>query len=306
MADLTTVRVRIQTGDVSGAGTNGAVYLGICGREFRADRTGNDFTKGSDREYRFGIAANVREPDRNDPRDPQLAFEDVDRFPVYIRFDQRLASAWNLRGAQLFLNDGVTQAYEFRTQPSGVWLGNHSGAFVHLLRHTPSTDAPAVAFVFKPGGVQGANVFTRWTDLVTALSSVSGLKILEFDDSREPEIVPALLPAPTPGFLPEFQEIVIPTGLWDMTEVAWTARAPRRGRVRTSVRIPDGCQFTNLRVISGQLRIVNDATIAPVADFFGDDKTPDIVHLGQRGDDANPRFVNRGVGPFFAVPAAAL
>ena len=51
------IRVEITTGRDGGAGTDGDVYLGICGREFRCDTSADDFERGSKREYIFGSLA---------------------------------------------------------------------------------------------------------------------------------------------------------------------------------------------------------------------------------------------------------
>jgi len=135
MANLTKIDVRIKTSDRNNAGTNGLVYLGICGREFRCDSKKNDFERGSNRTYTFGDDSNVQKADNNDPRKPQLSVEDADRFPVYIRFEQRTSSEWNLEQATVHLNDSSFQNWESFVHPEGLWLGRSSGAFLYLNRH---------------------------------------------------------------------------------------------------------------------------------------------------------------------------
>jgi hypothetical protein len=56
MAKVTGVFCQIITGDVDGAGTDGRVYLGIGGREFRLDSREDDYERGSWREYILGTA----------------------------------------------------------------------------------------------------------------------------------------------------------------------------------------------------------------------------------------------------------
>jgi len=136
MANLTRIDVTIQTGDRAGAGTDGTVYLGIAGREFHCDSTANDFERGSSRTYTFGDGSNVRNGNRNDPRTPQLTVEAVDRFPVYIRFEQGVASEWNLDRATVHLNGSSFQQYEtFVHLDGGLWLGRDAGAFLYLEKH---------------------------------------------------------------------------------------------------------------------------------------------------------------------------
>jgi hypothetical protein len=77
MASVSGILCQIVTGNVDAAGTDGRVYLGLGGREFRLDSTADDFEKGSWREYILGAVpadldlppprAPVRNADRNDP-----------------------------------------------------------------------------------------------------------------------------------------------------------------------------------------------------------------------------------------------
>ena len=43
MPQINSIQLHLQTGDLSGAGTDGDVYLGVCGREFSIDTTSDDF-----------------------------------------------------------------------------------------------------------------------------------------------------------------------------------------------------------------------------------------------------------------------
>lgn len=45
-----------------------------------------------------------------------------------------------------------------------------------------------------------------------------------------------------------------------MKDVMWAGFGPRRGRSPTNVEILSGAEFTDLRMIGGQIRIVNQAT----------------------------------------------
>ncbi len=137
-------------------------------------------------------------------------------------------------------------------------------------------------FVFRPGGPSEGNVFTDWQLLIKAMSCVEGRKILEFDDS--------LLPAPA------FCEI--PAGVWPMKDVMWAGFGPRQTVPRTTVHILSGAVFTDLRMIGGQLTIVNLAKSpdpAPISDFG----TRDHVHIGMRDDCGNPQLVNQFDVPMF-------
>lgn len=60
-----------------------------------------------------------------------------------------------------------------------------------LLRNAP---AFGPTFVFRPGGVQSANVFTSWATLMAAVSAVQGPTTVQIDDSI---VSPAVVPAGT-------------------------------------------------------------------------------------------------------------
>jgi hypothetical protein len=132
-------------------------------------------------------------------------------------------------------------------------------------------------FVFRPGGNPGGNVFTDWQSLMNAMSRVEGRKMLEFDDSLAPCKIPA------------------GNGPWPMKDVMWAGFGPRPGAFRTRVDILDGATFTDLRMIGGQITIVNQATsISPVSDFSAAPLPPDQVQIGLRNDCGNPQIVNQG------------
>jgi len=135
-------------------------------------------------------------------------------------------------------------------------------------------------FVFRPGGIPGGNVFNDWLLLMSAMSGVEGRKILEFDDS-----------VTTP--------CNIPSGKWPMKDVMWAGFGPRPGVPRTTVAILSGAEFTDLRMIGGQITIVNQATDfapSPVSDFSAN---RDHVHIGLRDDCGNAQLVNPGKVPMF-------
>ena len=120
MPQIETIALNLQTGDISGAGTDGDVYLGVCGREFSIDTTRDDFERGSSREYVLGDSSNVNNAAVNDPRKQRLFVENVDNFPVYVRFQpQTRSDNWQLQRATLWFNGRLFPAMghlELRTQ----------------------------------------------------------------------------------------------------------------------------------------------------------------------------------------------
>lgn len=134
MADITRIDVRLVTSNRSGAGTDGDVYIGVAGREFNLDTTANDFERGSDRTYVLGVGANIKNASRNDPRNPQLDTDDVDRFPVYLRFEPRGSGPnWNLERLDITVNPGPNQIRRRALVGSpDLWLGQDYGKFIYL------------------------------------------------------------------------------------------------------------------------------------------------------------------------------
>jgi len=131
MTVIDKIRIQITTGDEKDAGTDGNVYLGICGREFYTDSSANDFERGTTRDYIFGVGCNIRNPATNDPRKPAIYLEDLDLFPVYIRFDG--GDSWLLWRALLFINDPSYQNYETRvSDEGGIWMGKRSTQIFYL------------------------------------------------------------------------------------------------------------------------------------------------------------------------------
>jgi hypothetical protein len=137
-------------------------------------------------------------------------------------------------------------------------------------------------FVFRPGGPSVWNVFNDWKLLVSALSCVQGRKIIEFDDS--------------------LASCEIPAGIWPMKDVVWAGFGPRPGKPRPTVNILPGAEFTNFRMIGGQITIVNQVTApahSPISDFVSGPGLVEHVQIGMRDDCGNTQLVNQGNVPMF-------
>ena len=123
-------------------------------------------------------------------------------------------------------------------------------------------------FVFRPGGTTSANVYATWGPLVAAANGVQGQKVIEFDDSLSP--------------------CVIPVGTWNMTDCIWESSTAGNA----TVTIPQGVTFTRLRYISDGVNVVFTGTTAPVADMTGLDSF--ILNTGAT-------ITTSGAGPFFSL-----
>ena len=141
-------------------------------------------------------------------------------------------------------------------------------------------------FVFRPQGIAHDNVFSDWQALVTAMSSVEGRKMLEFDDS----LVPAAV-----------RRCEIPAGTWPMTDVTWAGFGPRPGVPRPRVDILSGAQLPGLRMI-GNVTVVGQVFagqggVPPISDFV----EPDQMHIGLRDDGGGCHIANQGDVPIFDI-----
>lgn len=137
VANITKIRLHIQTMEVSDAGADGPLYLGFRGRELSVDSAGDDLERGSIGNYTFGQDHNVSHADLNDPRSPQLRVEDIARYPVYLRF-ANTDDHWKLSEATVRLNDHAFAQWDTRDRinpDEGIWLGPTAGMNLHIPVH---------------------------------------------------------------------------------------------------------------------------------------------------------------------------
>ncbi len=146
MAKVTGILCQIVTGNLDGAGTDGRVYLGLGGREFRMDSTADDYERGSLREYIMGqgsVEPNLPPPQvrvlNNERNDPQVGFPldtiNLSRTPVYIRFEPEGSSDnWNISfaAALVFSQQMFVVAYTPPIDFDNLWLGQGTGKILYL------------------------------------------------------------------------------------------------------------------------------------------------------------------------------
>jgi hypothetical protein len=169
MAKITGILCQIITGNVSGAGTDGSVYLGLGGREFRLDSSADDYERGSWREYILGLGP--LEPDlpppqirvnNRDKNDPRLGFpldtENLGRTPVYIRFEpESSGDNWNVHAAAaLVYAPNFVVGYVLPFDFDNLWMGQAMGkvlyltlAFAPMIRHLGKKQAASLE-QYKP------------------------------------------------------------------------------------------------------------------------------------------------------------
>ncbi|KUG57379.1 hypothetical protein AVL62_13160 [Serinicoccus chungangensis] len=147
MAAITGILCQVITSDLDGAGTDGRVYLGVGGREFRLDSEKDDYERGSWREYALGELPptttppqliDVVDPTFNDPRiGMPLDTNSLTKSPVYLRFEPSGDSPdWNLAFAAALLYDGgFVAAFTVPVAFDNLWLGDRMGKIVYLTEH---------------------------------------------------------------------------------------------------------------------------------------------------------------------------
>lgn len=148
---VTQVIVTITTGDASGADADGPVYLGLGPREFRLDKTGNQFERNKTDTFVFGSPGpaggpNVSNANENDPRSPiEVWLADLIGTPfgggtpsiplnppynVYIRYESN--TKWLVKDVSVRVvgdpsvsspSFDVTFSVKSGINPPGVWLG---------------------------------------------------------------------------------------------------------------------------------------------------------------------------------------
>jgi hypothetical protein len=135
MSKINTITVRASTGNREHAGTDGRVYLGIGGREFRLATTSNEFRTNSTDTFILGDAYNVENPGRNDPREPEIMTEDLNKFPVYIRFEPCGDHPdWNIEELTVTVEPGSIRYRALEGSGQNLWLGERYGKFCYLKR----------------------------------------------------------------------------------------------------------------------------------------------------------------------------
>ena len=153
MTHLGKITVDVKTANVSGAGTNGRVYLEIGRREFRLNMAGNQFEPGSTDTFVIGHDANINSPNHSndlplgaDMNAPEIQFSAVENSPVYIRFEpENINDKWNVERVRLTAqeyNTGDTPgdiiqfSDPFSENDNRIWLGYDSGLNIKLVRVT--------------------------------------------------------------------------------------------------------------------------------------------------------------------------
>jgi len=139
------ITVQIKTGDVPGADTDGRVYLGIGGREFRLNKAGNQFVRNTIDTFIIGHDETIDNPNGGnslpvigDINAPRIEFTQFNLYPEYIRFEpQDDNDKWNVEFVSVVaeqyngdLPSGIIQG--FGDLDGNIWLGNKFGLVLFL------------------------------------------------------------------------------------------------------------------------------------------------------------------------------
>jgi serine protease len=135
--NISNINVKIKTGNMNRAGTNGRVYLGIGGREFRLDQPGNQFEQGDADNFIIGAGSNIENASINDLptsakiESPIIRHLDILLFPKYIRFDPNDSDDnWNVEKVEVEVVD-IARTYR-GPRDGNIWLGSRSGLYIQL------------------------------------------------------------------------------------------------------------------------------------------------------------------------------
>jgi hypothetical protein len=146
VSQIAGILCQVITSNVDNAGTDGRVFLGVGGREFRLDSKEDDYERASWREYIMGDAGwsssggfpplrPVQNPQWNDPRkDFPLDTVNLTKSPVYIRFEPAGDSPnWNVAWvAALVYDPNFVAAFTPPAAFKSLWMGDPMGEFLFL------------------------------------------------------------------------------------------------------------------------------------------------------------------------------
>ena len=134
---ITQVKIAIKTGNINGASTNGKIYLGIGGREFRLDKPGDQFQRNSLDTFTIGIGSDLENPDFNNlpitvnNNSPIIRHLEIISYPKYLRFDPNDDSDnWNVQNVEVDVVD-IGKTYK-GPRDGNLWQGTRSGLTISL------------------------------------------------------------------------------------------------------------------------------------------------------------------------------
>jgi hypothetical protein len=139
MVEITQINIIVKTGNVPGAGTDGKIYLGIGGREFKLDKPGNQFEKGDSDTFTIGTGSNIENSNEinslpspgGNTNSPNIEDIDIELNSKYIRFDPSdNDDNWNVENVQVEVVD-IGRTYR-GPRDGNIWLGSRSGLFLGL------------------------------------------------------------------------------------------------------------------------------------------------------------------------------
>lgn len=139
MVAITKIEAHVQTADVTWAGTDSTVRLGIAGREFRLETAADDFRQGVAQTFIMGEESTVERGDLNDPRRPQLDTEDLNRYPVYLRYVPLGGGPdWCLERVTVTVQPGShvfdNPVLENEAENRRIWFSPEGGEILYLRR----------------------------------------------------------------------------------------------------------------------------------------------------------------------------
>jgi len=151
MTHVGKITATIKTGDLVNAPTDGRVYLGLGGREFRLNKPGDQFKRGATDTFIIGDGGNIDNPRNANELPffggtvncPRIEYSDLPKFPAYIRLedDEEDDKDWNVEGVSVIaewydfnLPHSPPTATAYKSGLQGhIWLGGKFGKVLQLL-----------------------------------------------------------------------------------------------------------------------------------------------------------------------------
>jgi hypothetical protein len=136
MAAINQIDLQVKTGNRTGGGTDGLVYFGIGGREFRIDQPNvNDLEPNMNQIFTFSATGNNANQSLNNPAAQYvMRTEDLSKFPKYVRFEPHgNDDNWNIETLKVVVNPGANQIeFNALNGSNHIWLGARNGKIVYI------------------------------------------------------------------------------------------------------------------------------------------------------------------------------
>lgn len=125
------INVTLGLGNINTNSSNVTAFLGIGGREFRLNLSGQpDFVTNTTVNYVIGSGSNVENSSLNDPS--KITDDDIDFFPQYIRLEFTNQAIAEIKSLKVEVSFSGADSKEFTTNLSPISLSETAGKTLYL------------------------------------------------------------------------------------------------------------------------------------------------------------------------------